>query len=764
MSNLGDSGVGSLREAVDAANAAAGLDVITFAAGLSGAIVLTSGQLTISDSLEIVGPGRGVLTVDGNSASRVFDIPLSSGDVVVSMSGLTVSNGNADDGGGIRVQDESLTLDDVALVGNVALGEGGGLFADGFALTLEVRNSTISGNIARGGGGVYIEDTGGVTVFDSVVFDGNTASENGGGISLYDPDDDVVITSSSFTNNTAREGGGIYLYSQDDGSLTISNSTVSGNTATTGGGIYLYDIDHPLLISGSTISGNSAVNGAGINIDRISAPAEISNSTISGNTASGAAGGVRLARGGGLTIKHSTITGNSAANAGGARFPGPVTLSHVIVAGNTAGTTSDLHAAGGVTTDFSVLGGMIGAVTDGGGNQFGVTDPMLGPLTDNGGLTLTHLALTGSPVIDTGNPAVVAPATDQRGQSWVLGVIDVGAVETQGSIIQLDATAVTVSENAGTLAVTVTRTGNGVLPATVNVATTDGTAVAPGDYTSVTSQLSWAAGEIGTKTITIPIVLDATHEPDETFIVTLTAPTGATLGAKSVLAVTVKDSNTAPTITDVANVVTPLGAVVPAIGIHVGDAEQAATALTVTATSSNQAVVANSGIVVSGSGVHRALTISPLAVGVTTITITVSDGALTTTDTFTVTVQAQVDLLRRRLLYRCCQRPSSARIGSCESSAASKRTATLSCLSACIGSRRERCRVRSGSRCRVRSVGSGGGRARARASGRSGQGGPVDSRWCPRTSGLGRGRGVDAVSRGDRGGGSGFRASPTQSE
>ena len=69
VSNLGDSGVGSLREAVEAANAAAGLDVITFAAGLSVAIVLTSGQLAISDSLEIVGPGRGVLTVDGNSAS-----------------------------------------------------------------------------------------------------------------------------------------------------------------------------------------------------------------------------------------------------------------------------------------------------------------------------------------------------------------------------------------------------------------------------------------------------------------------------------------------------------------------------------------------------------------------------------------------------------------------------------------------------------------------------------------------------------------------
>ncbi len=582
-------------------------------AGLTGTITLTSGQLTISDSLQIVGPGRGVLTVDGGGTSRVFDIPLSPGDVNVSISGLTVSNGNAQTGGGIRVQDESLTLDDVALIGNTALGNGGGLYADGFAMTLKVRNSTISGNAARGGGGAYVEDTKGVTVFDGVVIDGNTASEQGGGIFFYDPDADVVINNATITNNVARKGGGIYLYSQDNGSFTISNSNISGNRATTGGGVYLYDIDHPVSISNSTISGNTAANGAGINIDRISAPAVISNSTISGNTATGAGGGVRLARGGGLTIAHSTITANSAADAGGARFPGPVTMSHVIFAGNTAGTTADLHAAGGVTTDFSIIGAMIGAVTDGGGNQFGVADPMLAPLADNGGPTLTHLPLAASPAIDTGNPAVSAPANDQRGMPRVAGTIDIGAVEIQGSIIQLDSTSVTVAENAANLAVTVTRTGIGDLPATVDIATTDGTAIAPGDYGTVSTQLSWAAGETGAKTINIPVLLDAAHETDETFTVALTGPTGGTLGANTSLTVTLHNSNTAPTVSDIADLTTQLGAVVPAIGADVGDAEQPASALTVTATSSNQAVVANNGISISGSGASRALNITPLA-------------------------------------------------------------------------------------------------------------------------------------------------------
>lgn len=543
VTNLSDAGAGSLRDAIAGANAVAGPDVITFAPGLTGTILLGSGQLTISDSLQIVGPGRDTLIIDGGAASRVFDIPLSPADVGVEISGLTVSNGAAQTGGGIRVQDETLTLDDVALIGNTALEGGGGLFADGFAMTLTVRDSTISGNAARRGGGVYIEDTLGVTVLDGVVLDGNTASEQGGGIFLYDPDADVVIDDSTISDNAARKGGGVYLYSQDGGSFTISNSTVSGNSATTGGGIYLYDVDQPVSISASTISGNTAANGGGINIDRISAPAVISNSTISGNTATGAGGGVRLARGGGLTIAHSTITENSAVNAGGARFPGPVTLSHVIVAGNDADTTADLHAAGGVTADFSIIGAMIGATTDGGGNRFGVTDPLLAPLDDNGGPTLTHLPLATSPAVDHGNPAVAAPAADQRGMPRVEGTIDIGAVEAQGSTIEFDAASVTVAEDAGTLAVSVTRTGTGDLPATVEIATDDGTAVSPDDYGAVSTQLSWAARETGTRTVVLPLVPDGADESDESFTVVLTGPTGATLGTSASLTVTIIDDD-----------------------------------------------------------------------------------------------------------------------------------------------------------------------------------------------------------------------------
>ena len=49
VSNLNDAGAGSLRDAIDQANLAAGADDVTFQAGLSGTITLTTGQINIDD-------------------------------------------------------------------------------------------------------------------------------------------------------------------------------------------------------------------------------------------------------------------------------------------------------------------------------------------------------------------------------------------------------------------------------------------------------------------------------------------------------------------------------------------------------------------------------------------------------------------------------------------------------------------------------------------------------------------------------------------
>lgn len=63
---------------------------------------------------------------------------------------------------------------------------------------------------------------------------------------------------------------------------------------------------------------------------------------------------------------------------------------------------------------------------------------------------------------------------------------------------------------------------------TVQYATSDGSATAPADYTSVSGTLSFNPGQTST-TIPVPVVGETLPEPNEDFFVDLSNPTGATL-------------------------------------------------------------------------------------------------------------------------------------------------------------------------------------------------------------------------------------------
>src|SRR5262245_52155139 len=60
--NTADSGPGSVRAALAAANDGDTID----ATGVSGTIILTNGQLLVSNSVTIAGPGANLLTISGN--------------------------------------------------------------------------------------------------------------------------------------------------------------------------------------------------------------------------------------------------------------------------------------------------------------------------------------------------------------------------------------------------------------------------------------------------------------------------------------------------------------------------------------------------------------------------------------------------------------------------------------------------------------------------------------------------------------------------
>ena len=109
--------------------------------------------------------------------------------------------------------------------------------------------------------------------------------------------------------------------------------------------------------------------------------------------------------------------------------------------------------------------------------------------------------------------------------------------------VQFISASTSVNENAGSLALTVARAGEGFGPASVKYATQNGTAIAGPDYTAASGELIWAAGDTGVKTITLPISGDALVEGDETFAVRLSNPSGATLGSPSSASVTIADND-----------------------------------------------------------------------------------------------------------------------------------------------------------------------------------------------------------------------------
>jgi parallel beta-helix repeat protein len=287
VTNLNDSGAGSLRQAILDANAAAGADTIQFQSTLAGTITLTSGQLAITDSVTITGLGASTLTVSGNNSSRIFYLYNGATTIEATISGLTLTQGNANIGGAIVNSDEELTIIDTVITGNAATGDGGGIWHDGFNSALTIQNSTISGNTAgNDGGGIYVEDTGpdGVIIQNSVI-SGNTAGDDGGGIYFYDPDGPILIENTEISGNTANDnGGGIYLYDTDStGTVTIRGALITGNTAGgQGGGIYFYGPDNPVLIEDSEITGNTAANGGGIYL--YNGTVDINNTLIANNT------------------------------------------------------------------------------------------------------------------------------------------------------------------------------------------------------------------------------------------------------------------------------------------------------------------------------------------------------------------------------------------------------------------------------------------------------------------------------------------------
>lgn len=417
VTSSADSGPGSLREAVGLANDSEGTnDTIVFADGVTS-ITLTSGQLTVTDNLRVVGFDVGVV-ISGNGASRIFGV--TEPDKTLELVNLVLRDGKQqDDNGADECQPD--------------WGSGGAVCAFGpFAL----RNSRVLDSDADSEGGAVFVNTSGPVVFENCALINNTGQAGGGGARVIagQLEIDNCEISGNQTDQLNGHGGGV---SATAASITIGSSTFANNRTTgVGADAGALWVDGDTGLRQSTISGNQVL----------------------GASESSEAGAI-YSRGGDLLLNSVTITDNSSTFGGAVTFfdagSRQFSVRNTILTGNTAPEGNLLANAALVdlTVSFSLFGdgpGEIGATNI---NNLFLDAPQLAALADNGcavnagisgpgvtppaGCVRTRLPLAGSPVIDAGDNGV--DAFDQRGTGFPRlagGQVDMGAVEASASVNQ----------------------------------------------------------------------------------------------------------------------------------------------------------------------------------------------------------------------------------------------------------------------------------------------------------------------------------------
>ncbi len=146
------------------------------------------------------------------------------------------------------------------------------------------------------------------------------------------------------------------------------------------------------------------------------------------------------------------------------------------------------------------------------------------------------------------------------------------------------------------------------------------------------------AGTDANRTVTITPAAGQQGSANVAIVVT----DSSSLMATSIVSVVVG----APTIASIATQTTPVGTPFAAVAISVNDTETP-NALTVTATSSNPALIQDSKLTITGTGTSRSLQITPESgvTGISTITVTVSDGIQSASTTFTAAVSPKLGVI-----------------------------------------------------------------------------------------------------------------------
>ncbi len=450
----------SLREAVAAANTNAavdecnagssGSDPDTITLLVTGTMTLDDGELEVLESLNVIGPGAGSLTIEAGVDSRHFYIDMPANSYDFSIAGVTLSGGAAYHGGAILAQQVgTLALERVRLTGNQAAFENDSV-GGAIALMLPANNDSR------------------LEIHESVI-ENNTSEYRGGAIHIAGLTgsrtvETIDIQRSLFRDNLANGSGGA-IYAIGVPTVVIEDCLFEANKTSFdafsggefGGAIYwsVADFINPFMqIDRTSFIANDSWSPGGA-VALFGGTTAVINSTFEGNRERANGGeAFNLRSAAELFLFHTTLTNNGSGYLG---HTGDVAieicddcslaLTHSIIWTDwDADTDCETGDSGVVTSNGHNIDGT-GTCT-GHATDLPSTDPQLWPLSDYGdaatGIVIpTRLPRPDSATVDAGAAACtglfgVPLNEDQRGQARpVTGpggsapACDIGAVEYQ---------------------------------------------------------------------------------------------------------------------------------------------------------------------------------------------------------------------------------------------------------------------------------------------------------------------------------------------
>ncbi|MGH2869610.1 MAG: choice-of-anchor Q domain-containing protein [Solirubrobacteraceae bacterium] len=352
-------GTCTLRAAVEAANNVGGASTITVPAGTY--VLTTDNQLDVnspdkSTSITVTGVGSASTVIDGVDNTSIFFVDPNGG---LSLSGLTLQNGNSDEGGAIYSEGATAVTADVLFKGNFSFFAGGAIYSDSLSgSTLSLNGATFKGNATGNfGGAVYDDSSAPTTITNSTFFENTTFGCSDGcgpdfGGAIYADNGPLNVDHSSFSSNLSGAGGaiafsGFRVFSARQGQpvagspVSITNSSFVDNSAQSlfggcvgsrkaspsklialcggapGGALY-DDFSGGLTATGNLFNGNTALAGGAAYLS--SAGGYTLNADEFDNNTAKTLGGAVDWENGALSATGSSFIGNASADEGGAMF------------------------------------------------------------------------------------------------------------------------------------------------------------------------------------------------------------------------------------------------------------------------------------------------------------------------------------------------------------------------------------------------------------------------------------------------------------